>query len=53
MSPECYFCGEQMVYQNDWNYDDIFGDGEGIVSVWSCPHCNSEAQFSLREDKED
>ena len=23
----CWFCGGQLVWDNDYNYDEVFGDG--------------------------
>ena len=42
-----------MVWSNDWNYDEIWGEGEGLVSCWFCPHCGAEAQFSKREEEKE
>lgn len=51
---QCYFCGKQdMVWSNDWVYDEIWGEGEGLVSCWFCPHCGAEAQFSKREEEKE
>ena len=53
MNPVCYFCGAELIWQNDWNFEEVYGDGEGIVSCWLCPKCGGEAQFSLQEEEED
>lgn len=53
MTPNCYFCGHSMNWQSDFNYDEVFGEGEGIVSYWHCCHCGADAEFSLREDEEE
>lgn len=49
----CWFCGGKMVWQSDWNYDEIHGEGDGIVAILGCSQCGAEAQFSLRTDKEE
>ena len=52
MNPVCYFCGAELIWQNDWNFEEVYGDGEGIVSCWLCPKCGGEAQFSLQEEND-
>lgn len=47
----CWFCGEQMVWLSDWNYDEIHGEGEGIVTILACSKCGADAEFSLRTDE--
>ena len=49
----CWFCGEEMIWQSDFNYDEIHGEGEGIVAYLHCPNCNAMAEFSLRDDEDD
>ena len=49
----CPYCGNNMVWQSDFNYDDVFGEGEGVVSYYHCSNCDCEAEFSLRTDNEE
>lgn len=49
----CYFCGSKLYWSSDWNYDEIHGEGEGLVSLWTCSGCGAEHQFSKRDDKEE
>ncbi len=51
----CWFCGSRMFWQSDFNYDEVYGEGEGVVSMLTCSNedCKAEAEFSLRTDKED
>ena len=46
----CWYCGTEMIWQSDFNYDEVFMEGEGIVSILICPKCGAEAQFSIRDD---
>ena len=48
----CPYCGHTMVWQSDFNYDEVFGEGEGIVSYYYCFNCGCDAEFSLRTDKD-
>ena len=49
----CAFCMSKMVWQSDFNYDEIYADGEGVVSFYNCSNekCGADAQFSLRDDE--
>ena len=50
----CWYCGHNSVYRNsDFNYDEVFGEGEGIVSFLTCANCGAEIQYSLRTDNEE
>lgn len=47
--PICWFCGHRLVWQSDFNYDEIFGDGDGIVSYLKCNNCGADVEFSLKD----
>ena len=49
---DCWYCGTKLVWDSDFNYDEVFGEGEGIVTMLHCPECGAEVQFSLRDDDE-
>ena len=49
----CWYCGSHMYWNSDFNYDEIFEEGEGVVSYLTCSGCGATAQFSLRIDEED
>ena len=53
----CWCCGSEMVWGNDFSYEDYMLDGDGIVSEFSCsnPECNCHATFynPFEEDNED
>ena len=48
----CPYCGHSMIWQSDFNYDEVFG-GEGIVSYYYCFNCGCDAEFSLRTDNKE
>ncbi len=33
---KCWFCGSELIWQNDFSYEDYGYDGEGIVAVLMC-----------------
>ena len=51
----CAFCLSKMVWQSDFNYDEIYDDGEGIVTFYKCSDekCGADAQFTLHELEEE
>ena len=46
----CPYCGDTMVWQSDFNYDEVFAEGDGVVSYY---HCGCDAEFSLRTDNKE
>lgn len=36
----CPQCGERIVWQSDFDAEDVYGEGaEGIISYYMCPDC--------------
>lgn len=48
----CWYCGGRLRWNSDFSYDEIFGEGDGIVSFLTCMNCGAEVQYSLRESDE-
>ena len=50
----CWYCGSKLMWSSDANYEDVCGEGEGVVTFLKCSkeECGAEAQFSRRDDKE-
>ena len=38
---QCWHCQIELIWGGDHNYEDYGKEGEGIVSNFSCPKCNS------------
>lgn len=49
----CWYCGGRLFWGSDFNYDEVFGEGEGIVSYLTCSGCGAEVQYSLLDETED
>ena len=49
----CWYCGGKLFWQSDFNYDEVYGDGDGIVTFLHCSNCNAEVQYSSRTDEEE
>ena len=48
----CWYCGGKLCWDSDYNYDEVFGEGEGIVTMLHCINCGAEVQYSLRDDED-
>jgi len=48
----CWFCGHEMIWGNDFDFEDYGLDGDGIVSILNCPNCEATAEFysKIEED---
>lgn len=42
-----------MYWNADFNYDEVYDEGEGIVTFLTCKVCGAEAEFSYKEEDED
>ena len=48
----CWYCSSEMEWCTDFNYDEVHGEGEGIVTILKCNDCGAKAEFSKRDDTE-
>lgn len=45
---KCWWCGADLIWDNDFTGDDVFGDGtDRLVTFLHCsnPKCQAEVQF--------
>lgn len=49
----CWYCGGELVWQNDFDYSDVYAEGEGIVTYLHCSNCGANVEYSLRMDEEE
>lgn len=50
----CWFCGSELIWGNDFSFEDYGLEGEGVVANLSCPSCGAVADFySKFENEED
>ena len=47
----CWYCGGELVWEADFNYDEIYGEGEGIVSMLHCSACGADVEYTTGHDK--
>lgn len=49
----CWFCGGQLCWDSDANYDEVFGLGEGVVAFLHCTECGADAWFIQHDEEEE
>ena len=52
MMVKCWFCKEEMIWSNDFTFDEWGFEGEGLVAVLTCSGCGSEARFVQADSEE-
>ena len=52
---KCFCCGYEVIWDNDFNYDDLGYNGNGIVRLYHCPNCGSDIEYRipLNEEEDD
>jgi len=48
----CWICGGKLIWQSDANYEDLHGEGEGLVVFLRCSSCGADVQYSQKEESE-
>lgn len=48
----CWWCGGRLIWQSDFGYDEVYGEGEGIVTYLRCTDCGAEVEYSKRDDEQ-
>ena len=49
----CPRCGGYAVWQSDFNYYEVYGEGDGLVSYLACQRCGADLEYSMRDGEED
>ena len=44
----CWQCKTELIWGCDYAFEEVFLDGDGIVSVFSCPNENCNAEVEVR-----
>jgi len=47
----CWYCGNEMIWNCDFDFDDYGIEGKGIVTTLSCPQCEATAEFYTKVEK--
>ena len=38
---KCWYCGGQLIWKVDYNYDEVHGEGQGSVTCLRCSECGA------------
>ena len=51
---QCFHCGHKSVlWDADFDYDDMMLEGEGIVHICHCTHCGAEIEYRIPNKSEE
>lgn len=53
MGDVCWYCGGRLIWMSDYDYEDVYGEGEGIVTHLACSQCGALVEYTYREDDDD
>lgn len=45
----CWYCGGRLIWNSDFNYDEVYGEGDGIVTFLRCMKCGADVTYALAE----
>ena len=50
---ECLHCGKRaVIWDNDFSFEDMGYDGDGIVHIYHCTHCGAEIECRVSVEDE-
>lgn len=49
----CWFCGEELIWNCDYSYEDYDLEGDGIIAVLTCPNCGATWEDYLESHSEE
>ncbi len=44
---KCYNCDADMIWGNDFHFDECGYEGEDTVTSFTCPKCDTDAEFVI------
>ena len=51
---ECFHCLHgSVIWDNDFSFEDMCLEGEGIVHICHCVNCGAEIEYRVPEEKEE
>ena len=51
---ECYHCGcLSVIWDCDYDFEDFFYEGEGIVQTFHCTACGAQIEYMIPFDTEE
>lgn len=49
----CWWCGGRLIWQSDFDKEDVVGEGEGMVTFLTCSNCNAEVQYTTGDEEDE
>ena len=49
----CWYCGGRLIWDNDFDYADVYGEGKGIVTYLHCTNCEAIVEYSIKDEDEE
>lgn len=50
---DCWFCGSDMIWGSDFDFEDYGLKGDGIVATLDCSECGAYAEYYSEPKEED
>lgn len=51
---ECFHCGEKaVIWDNDFSFEDVGLEGEGLVHYCHCTNCGAIITYEIPDEEED
>jgi hypothetical protein len=50
---KCWFCNEELIWQNDFMLEDFCYYNDGIVAFLICPNCGAEIYCVIRNEEDE
>ena len=44
---KCYNCESDMIWRHDFNFNEVGYEGDGVVTSFICPACDTYAEFVI------
>ena len=48
----CWHCNGELIWQSDIDYEDVYHDGEGIITYLMCSNCDAHIEYTIRFNNE-
>ena len=49
----CWFCGAEMHWNGDFDFEDYGMDGSGVIATLTCSGCEATAEFYSKQEEDD
>lgn len=46
----CWYCGGKLCWDSDFNWDEVHGEGHGIVTYLHCTSCGAIVTYEFKEE---